>query len=148
MKRMFSCFLAILLIASSMPFAAYAEETERIEFDDGSYFTIVIEDIESRVSGTKSGSKTYTYNSSSGTALWKAVVRGTFTYNGSSATCTASSCDVTIYDSEWYVISKSASKSGNSATASVTMGHKILGITANKRTASLKLTCDANGNLS
>ena len=148
MKTLISYFLAILLTVSITPLEVFAGETERIEFEDGSYFTIQIEESGARASGTKTGTKTYTYNSSSGTALWKATVRGTYTYNGSSATCTASSCDVTIYNSDWYVVSKSASKNGNSATASVTMGQKILGITASKKTASIKLTCDANGNLS
>lgn len=148
MKRIISVFLAIVLFIFAVPFGVYAEEYSVIILEDGSYFTVEIEELGQRASGTKSGTKTYTYNSSSGTALWKAVVSGTFTYTGSSATCTASSCDVTIYDSDWYVVSKSASKSANNAIASVTMGQKVLGITVSKRTASLQLTCDASGNLS
>ena len=148
MKRIVSWILVLTLVLSVVPFCAYATDFNVIKLDDDSYFIIEIEEIDLRASGTKSGKKTYTYNSSSGTALWKAVLNGTFTYTGSSATCTASSCDVTIYDSAWYVVSKSATKNANSATASVTMGQKILGVTTSKKTASLKLTCDANGNLS
>lgn len=148
MRRTISYLLTVLLIVSCMTFAASAEETDVIAFEDGSYFTVSIEEIGTRASGTKTAAKTYTYHSDSGTAVWKAVLTGTFTYTGSNSTCTASSCDVTIYDSDWHVISKSASKSGNSATASVTMGYRVLGITTSKKTASLRLSCDANGNLS
>ena len=80
--------------------------------------------------------------------LWKAVLTGTFTYNGTSATCTASSCNVIIYDSDWHEISKSATKSSNTASASVTMGRKFLGITIDKETFYLSLSCDKNGVLS
>lgn len=148
MKRIVSIILTIVLLISIVPFVVCADEFGVIMLKDGSYFTVEVEESVQRASGTKSGTKTYTYNSSSGTALWKAVLSGTFTYTGLDATCTVSSCDVTIYDSDWYVVSKSASKSANSATASVTMGQKVLGITVSKRTASLQLTCDANGYLS
>ena len=148
MKKTISYLLTILLIVSCMNFAASAEETELIAFEDGSYFTVSIKEIGTRASGTKTATKTYTYNSSSGTAVWKAVLTGTFTYTGSSALCTASSCDVTIYDNVWYVVSKTATKSANTATANVTMGEKLLGVTVNKKSATINLTCDANGNLS
>ena len=80
--------------------------------------------------------------------LWKAVLTGTFTYNGTSAACTASSCNVTIYDSNCHEISKSATKSSNTASASVTMGRKFLGITVAKNDYSISLSCDKNGVLS
>lgn len=39
-------------------------------------------------------------------------------------------------------------KSGNTATADLVMGRKFLGITVQKETLNMTLTCDANGNLS
>ena len=101
-----------------------------------------------RVSGTTSGSKESIYYSNDGTAQWKAVLTGTFTYTGTSATCTTSSCNITIYSSSWYTISKTVGKNGNSATSSVTMGNKLMGVTVTKITKHITLTCDANGNLS
>lgn len=148
MKRILAFILVVTLAFSVFPMAGLAAEVERIYLEDGSYFLITIVEWDSRASGTKTASKTYTYNSSSGVALWKAVLKGTFVYTGTSSTCTASSCDVTILDSDWYVVSNTAGKSGNSATAELTMGHKLLGITVNKKTANLALTCDENGNLS
>lgn len=102
----------------------------------------------SRASNSISASKSYTYRDGKNVIQWKAVLTGSFTYNGSKVTCTSSSIDVTIYDSEWYVVVKSAGKSENIARGSVTIGKKLLGVTVSQHPVSLTLTCDANGNLS
>ena len=153
MKRTIGCVLLAALLVAVFPLNCHAanvddEMTTVYYFENGSYMTETLQVYQLRASGSVTGNKVRTYYGSDGSTDWKAVLSGTFTYTGSSATCTASSCDVTIYDSAWYVISKSASKSGSSATASVTMGEKLLGITVNEVPISLKLTCDANGNLS
>lgn len=149
MKRFFSYFLIVSMLLVLLPVQVNAAEADEeiIYLEDGSYISITVEEHGSRASGTKTGSKTYTYTYDGGTA-WKAILSGTFSYTGTSATCTNSGCSVTIYDSAWYTVSKSAGKSGNSATASVTMGRKSLGVTVAKVPISMKLTCDANGNLS
>lgn len=148
MKRIICCILVVLLIISVFPLAVLAKGYDTVYFDDGSYFTIDIHVVQSRSTNIASGSKTYTYHDSDGTTAWKAVLNGTFSYTGSSATCTASTCNVTTYDSAWYTVSKSSSKSGNSATAAVTMGKKLLGVTITKVPVDMILSCDANGNLS
>ena len=142
--------LAALVISvfSTNCFAAEAEKSIVTYFEDGSYIVETIRVVQSRASGTLSGSKEKTYYSDAGNAGWKAVLTGTFTYTGSSSTCTASSCSVTIYDSAWYTISKSATKSGNTAYASVTIGKKLLGVTVTQVPASISLSCDKDGNLS
>lgn len=121
---------------------------ETIYFEDGSYMTVEIISKGARASGSVTGSKPYTYYGSDGNAKWKAVITGSFSYSGSSATCTSSSVDVTIYDSSWYTVSKSASKSGNTARASVTIGEKRGGVTVTKVPVSLSLSCGKDGNLS
>ena len=93
------------------------------------------------------GSKQYTYYESNSVAQWKAVLTGTFTYTGSSASCTESSVGVTIYNSAWYIGNKLASKSGNTAKASVTMKRTNNDVTATVP-VNLTLTCDVNGYLS
>ena len=153
MKRSVCCILAMLLLVSALSMNCYAIEDKSeiyntIYFDDGSYLTECICVTQTRSSGTVSGRKVDTYYTSGVATAWQAVLKGTFSYTGSSAACTASSCDVTIYDSAWYVVSKSASKSGNTATAAVTMGFKTLGVTVNKVPINMSLSCDANGNLS
>ena len=145
MKRLVY-FIAVALIVTMISplsvFAAQVNELEAAYFADGSYISIDIEEIPTRDSSTKTGRKTYTYRNSSGEEQWKAVLIGTFTYNGSTASCTASSCTVTITNTKWYVISKTTGKSGGTAYADLTMGRKILGITADKESYHMSLTCD------
>lgn len=149
MKKMISLCLCIPVVFSLLPLSVFASTTQDVIcFEDGSYLTVQLEQKESRASGSVTGSKTYTYKASDGTSQWQAVLTGTFSYTGSSATCTASSCSVTIYKSDWYTISKSASKSGNKATGTATVGRKSLGVTVDQKTANMSLSCDANGNLS
>lgn len=153
MKRWLKITLLSLLIVAMQPVHAMAatEKTEAestIYLKDGSYITIELSCVETRASGTKTASKTYTYRGNDGAEAWRAVLEGTFTYNGTTATCTASSCDVTITDTAWHIISKTANKSGSSAVGELTMGRKWLGITINKETVNMRITCDANGNLS
>lgn len=149
MKRIFSFVLVMTFVLTFLPVVGNAaEQQETIYFDDGSYMTIEVAYSPARATWSVTGNKQYTYYDSSSVAQWKAVLTGTFTYTGTSSTCTASSVNVTIYDSSWYVISKSASKSGNKATAAVTMGDKADGVTIMKVPVNLTLACDINGNLS
>ena len=121
MKKLISVILVAMLVFSCLPVAGAAETvaTEKIEFDDGSY--LIVETIRSgaRAAHSISGSKPYTYYNASDVAQWKATLNGTFTYTGSSATCTASSISITIYNNSWSTSSKSASKSGNMFAASL-----------------------------
>lgn len=153
MKQYLRTFLLILLILAMLPINTLAttdrQEAENIIYlDDGCYIIVELLFTESRVSGTKTGSKTYTYYGSDDVELWRAVLRGTFTYTGTSSTCTAVSCDITISNSSWYIVSKTTSKSAGSAIGELTMGLKFLGITIDKETVNMRITCDANGNLS
>jgi len=154
MKRFLSMALvSVLLVVAFLPINTYASTSTQadeniIYFEDGSYITIELTCAETRASGTKTGSKTYRFNNSNGVEQWRAVLRGTFSYTGSSATCTAASCDVTISNSSFYVVSKDVSKSGNAALCELVMGKKLLGITVSKDTINMQITCDANGNLS
>jgi len=150
-KKLFTCLL-VLVLAFIFPINAMAASTHSVQeviyFEDGSYITVTLSETQARASGTKSGNKTYRYYTDNGTEEWRAVLTGTFTYTGSSATCTASSCNVTIYNSAWYVVSKTATKSGNKALADLTMGRKLLGITVSKKAIALQITCSASGTLS
>jgi len=150
MKRILSYILVLAMMICMIPICGNAVENkvETIYFEDGSYMTIEVITKSARASGTVSGTKPYTYYGSDGNAYWKAVISGSFRYTGSSATCISASIDVTIYDSSWYTVSKSASKSGNTAYGSATIGEKVLGVTVSKVPVSLTLSCDSDGNLS
>lgn len=152
MKRLFAMILLACLLLSVLPSEGFALETDKeviiYVFEDGSYLTESTYEHSARSAGTKSGSKERTYYGNDGTAQWKAVLNGVFTYTGTSATCTSSSMNVTIYNSSCYVVSKSATKSGNTATGNATVGEKVLGITVSRIPVTITLSCDANGNLS
>ena len=148
MKHVFCIMMVLLMLVSILPVAGNAAEAvETVYFDDGSYMIIEVNYSLARETWSVTGNKQYTYYDSDGVSRWKAVLNGTFNYTGSGATCTASSVNVTIYNSSWYTISKSASKSGNTATGSVTMGLKSAGVTVARNPVTLTLSCDANGNL-
>ena len=153
MRTLFKIAILVVLVLAMFPVSVFAaEDTQNtndiIYLEDGSYITIELVVMESRATNTKTGSKIYRYKDSDGVELWSATLTGTFSYTGSSATCTASSVSVSIISDNWHNISKSASKSGASATGEVTMGKKFLGITINKETVSMRLTCSASGTLS
>lgn len=149
MNRILSFLIAGLLMLSLFPVNSMAaENTQIIYLENGDYIMETLTESGGRSTGEKTGHKNQVYYKRDGTAAWKAILTGTFTYDGTSATCTNASISVTVYDSTWYTASKSASKSGNTATGTVTMGCRILGITTDKVTANLTLTCDKNGNLS
>lgn len=152
MKRFLAFIVLAAMLISYVPFTASASElissTETIYLEDGSYIVVELNITEQRSTSSKTASKSYVFNGSSGEVKWKATLTGTFTYNGTSASCTAASCTVSITDDVWYVISKSASKSGNSAIGNVIMGRKFLGIKIDEETLNMKITCDGNGNIS
>ena len=149
MKKYVSYILIVALLLSMIPMNTFANENmEVFYFEDGSYMTIEIISADTRATNTKSGSKVANYYSEDGSLDWRATLSGSFTYTGSSATCTSSSISVSISNSAWYTISKSASKSGASATGSVAMGKKLLGVTVSQIAKNLTLTCDRNGKLS
>lgn len=147
--RILSLALVFLLLFTAIP--AYAGTTEQnhvIYFEDGSYVEISITQLETRATNTKNGYKTYTFYDASDNIEWKAKLSATFTYTGSTSTCTSANCTVTIYESKWYEISNSTTRSGATATTHLTMGKRFLGITTSKPEYTITLTCDKNGNLS
>lgn len=152
MKRLFCVALVLILIISILPCSVLAVNEPRnieiVRYDDGSYMEIVVENSVARVANTVSGSKTYTYYGSDGGTEWKAKLSATFAYSGGWYTCTTANCDVTIYDSSWYVISNSTTRSSNNAFTNLTMGLKYLGVTIDRPQYTIRLTCDINGNLS
>lgn len=148
MRRMLCCILTLVLLLSVMPLGANALGMEIVRFEDGSYMIIQLDTYATRASGTVSGSKTANYYNSSSVLEWKAVLTGSFSYTGYSASCTSADLDVTVYNTAWSTQYGYASKDGNKAVASGTMLKKAAGITVAKSPISITLTCDDNGNLS
>ena len=147
--------IALSLILCMVPFhnvKALENNTSYIEeiFEDGSYIEITIHEENTNARSSTTKKKTATYKGSSGTVYQSVTVQGTFNYDGKTSTCTSSSISTANYSSTWKLSNKKASKSGNTASASVTAkqyhsnGTTVLQ-TINK---TVKLTCDKNGKLS
>lgn len=151
MKRMISLALTCILLIGALPLQGLAADavcSEIIHLEDGTYLEITMACVEARASGTKSGKKIVHNRNADDSLNWTATLSASFTYNGSSSVCTRASCTVEIFDTEWYEISNATTRSGNTATAELKMGHKFLGITIAKPTYTIKLSCDKDGNLS
>lgn len=152
MNKTFSLALAFMFTLSIFSFTTMATPTDDniVYFEDGSY--IVTSEIEilpsTRAANTITGQKNSTYVDSDGTVQWKATLKGTFTYTGSSATCTNSSITYTISDSSWKITEATATKSGNKATGDVTAKKYFLGIPTKTVEKAITITCSASGTLS
>jgi hypothetical protein len=151
-KRLIAFSLVLILMLVLFPSGGVAagvvEDPTIILFDDGSYVEVFVGESSARAANTVSGFKKYIYRDSDGTARWEAELNATFAYSGGWYTCTTANCDVTIYDSSWYVISNSTIRSSNNAVTSLTMGLRSAGVTIARPEYTIKLTCDSNGNLS
>lgn len=153
MKKILTSLLLMLLIFSPIEICGLESNTsENVYYEyleDGSYYEItILENTMTRASGTKTATKRTKYVDNSNVTVWEVSVTGTFTYNGSTSTCTAASVAATSYTSNWKITSKSASKSGNKATAKATAKYYYDGSLVTTVTKTVTLTCDKNGNLS
>lgn len=162
---------AILVLTSALlliPSVAYASSTptdiviEKCE--DGSFFETVIVDESERPDcynlcsnnlaiiasseKTQTKSKITSYKNSEGKVMWYVKVTGTFTYNGTSSRCTNSSITAASNNKLWKVTNKSASKSGNKASATATGTHYQNGIAIQKLVKTVTLTCSPSGRFS
>lgn len=151
MKKIISLLSVILMIAVLCPNTAFADEkivTDRyIEYlDDGCY--IVTELTESTITTfaakTVSKSKSAHYYDGNDKE-WTVTLNATFSYTGSSATCTSAKTSYTIYNDKWKVTSAVPSKSGNKATGAFTVKKYTLGIPVKTVNKTLTITCSNTG---
>lgn len=156
MKHKLTVFVIILALITLMAFPVYASTEKEIPitttevevFNDGSYAIIDTTVEQSNISllattKTKSASRTYTYYSSNDTKEWDFTVKGTFSYDGSSAKATAVSTSYNIYVSGWKLSSRESSKSG--ATVSATGKFKYSLMT---KTTTIGMKCSNTGTIS
>lgn len=152
MKKLISLLSVILMIAVMCPTTAFANDEIVTEsyveyFEDGSY--IVTELTESTITTfatkTVSKSKSSHYYESDDSKAWTVTLNATFSYTGSSATCTKATTSYTIYDSAWKVTSAVGSKSGNKATGNFTVKRYLLGVPLKSIDRTLTITCSNTG---
>ncbi len=157
-KNLIYLLITIIFFSTTTAFATEKYNnilsTEYEYLEDGSYFVVTSEEIvDSDISilstvNTKKGSKTYTYYNNEGKKLWYVEVIGTFSYGNNSSKCTNSTVIAKSNDSAWKIYSKSASKSKNIATATVTAKRYIGAVLLNTINKSISLTCSPTGKLS
>ncbi|MGN0455774.1 MAG: hypothetical protein ACI4F2_02840 [Acutalibacteraceae bacterium] len=152
MKKMISLFFVLLLIAAipiQVSATGYNEVLpgDEIEyFKDGTYCVTIFEETASVLtSTTKTKTKTSTYYNSSDEKLWSVSLTGTFTYTGSSATCTKSSVSYKIYKDDWKITSANATKSGRKATGEFVAKHYTLGVPTSTVNKTLTISCSNSG---
>lgn len=160
MKKIFSVLISFTLLFLLAFNTLALNETAEIKvyssveyFEDGSYIeTEIIEgfssasSIESRTS--KLGRKRLTYMNSDGDVEWTATLSGTFTYDGSTCTCTSTGITYSIENTKWKIPSATSSKSGNRAIGNVTAKYYVLGLNTKTVNEVITLTCSATGVLS
>lgn len=141
----------MLMLIVMCPTNAFAGETatdKYVEyFEDGSYIVTELETsgISTFAASTKNYSKSASYYNSDNEKEWTITLSGTFSYTGSSATCTKATKSYKIYDDHWKVTSSSASKSGNKATGNFTVKRYLAGIPIRTVNKSLTITCSKTG---
>lgn len=146
--------ITILTILSSIlflsfPVSALEQKKEIIQLDNGYYLETIIEETPTtRASNQKTAKKTGNCKNAQGTTMFSVTVTGTFTYTGSSSTCTKSVASATSKNANWKISSKSASKSGNKATAKATAKRYVDGTAVETQNCTVTLTCSSNGSLS
>lgn len=148
MKKIFTIIFILLLgLTPTNTFALEnIVESKTIEYlGNGIYVETTIESpiISTYSTTTTTKTKTSKYKDSSGTILYTVSVTGTFKYTGTSSTCTSASANATTSVTAWKVGSKSATKSGNKATAKATMNHYYNGTLVQTTYPSVTLTCSA-----
>lgn len=159
MKKFISFFLTAVLVSSiclipSFAVTPMADEEKVVSttvenLENGYTLTTVITEVENmtRQGGTKRGCKTRTLRDRKGQAIWDIKLYGDFTYTGTSATCTSSWMDYSIYIGNWKATNMSPTRRGNQAKGAYTMKRYHLGICTQTETDTILLTCNTNGNL-
>ena len=153
MKRVFAGLLCLILCCGLLAVPAAAGEAEPEEsvsttvFPDGSYCITTVSVLQLQATGNRAtitGTKSKDYYNSNGILLFSVIVKGTFTYDGTTATATASQYGYRIYDASWSFYNGFSSCSGATATATCTFS--LSG--GSYRTLSVSLTCSPTGTLS
>lgn len=169
MKKIISAIVLLTMMIFPLSTNAFAAngnapillvDNQSIEYyEDGSYSIITVsaensainapsQNASAAVTQTITGSKSSSYYSSNDELQWTVTLRGTFSYNGSSATCTQSTVSSVIYDSNWKVTSAVASKSGATAIGDFVVKYYTLLVPIKTINVHLTITCSANGTLS
>ncbi len=148
MKKLLLGLTLVLMLILPTNINALEENYNTTYYENGYYYEISIIVTNSVARSAKEGSKTIYCKNSAGKTMWSLTVKGTFTYNGSTSSCTSASASTSITDATWKITNKSSSKSGNTAKATATAICYLNGNPINSATKTVSLKCSASGKLS
>ena len=119
---------------------------ETFYYEDGSYITVELVEENKKPNGTRQATKIVTcYRNDD--ILWTAALSASFTYSTYMSAGTAANCQVDIQNNKYTLQDKAVSMVGNTAIATFTIFHEILGITVSATTQVLTLSCEINGTI-
>lgn len=147
-KLLLGLTLVLMLILPTNNINALEENYNTTYYENGYYYEVEISVTNSVARSAKEGSKTVYCKNSAGKILWSLTVKGRFTYNGSTSSCTSASVSTSVVDANWKITNKSSSKSGNTAKATATAIYYLNGNPLNSATKTVTLKCSASGKLS
>lgn len=140
--------LMVTPVSAATTFIQSDALTEIEVYDDGSYAVIETTVTSPSISTfataqTKNASRTYTYYSAGSVKEWDFTVKGTFSYDGSTAKATAVSTSYNIYVTGWSLFSRDSSKSGAKVTATGNFKYKTM-----TKSTTIGLKCSPSGTIS
>lgn len=152
MKRVLSFFILFCFLFNicSLFCSADNKNMNDIEyFEDGSYAitSIIVNHSLLSASNSITRTKKYEFFDSTNQLCWAAFLTASFTYNGTTSSCTSVSKATTNYNSSWRCTASSCFKSGATATGNFTFKHYVLGIPNKTINKTLTLTCSPNGTI-
>lgn len=154
MKKTTYFFITImsLMLFSLTAYASEPNMSYDIEyFDNGDYLVTTLEnesstpDISLFATTTTTKSKISRYYNANNEIMWYVKVTGTFTYGNGTSKCTSSTVTAQSNVTAWKITSKSASKSGNTASATATAKQYFDGTVVNTIKRTVTLTCSSTG---
>ena len=139
--------IVLLFALLPLPVRGVANE-EYTYYADGSYIMMFDTVLENRSGSTKQISRTAVHHNALGVEQWRVTLNTTFSYDGQTSKCDVANITINISGSGWYTVSRSASRDGDTGSCTVVMGYKLFGITTDKKTVEMSISCDKNGNIS
>lgn len=154
MKEKLVILFGALFVIILMPSYAFANDSLMNRYIETEYYPdcsyVVIETIIEQpnfslfaTEKTKSASRTYTYYNKNNEAEWDFTVKGTFSYDGISASAKSATSSYNIYVNGWKCTNRKAWTTGATAKGSATFIYNSL----MSKDVTLGLKCSANGSI-
>jgi hypothetical protein len=146
---MITMVVVCVLFVSNASIAAYDDTTQEttttyVYLDNGDYIETTIISNTSPSRSSINATKTSVCKNSSDEPLWSVSITATFTYNGTSSSCTYASGSSETF-SNWQVTAPTVRVSGASATSSATGRIYLLGFLISEKTLFVTLSCSPTG---